>query len=378
LRRLLPGTLRALQLSVTTDAELLHSQMHRSVRAVCSGAVTALLKDQAPIPQYAVRMLSEAMQVCTTSSRLVVELASSEQCLPALVKLYSRSTHAEEWEQEYDPQLTVLLRAMFEQCKDTAPLLQAGLASCTVSVLHCRVYNEQVSIGRGEGLSREHRIDYLAAASPVLELLYVVLYSALRKLSKGENGAVSVRGLVEGSRGACHSLLGLMMTALVDLAPSVAGRLSAMQQQTVQSTGDTASRCLGILFDLYPDAVSMFLCQDSLDGLHGEVSSLPVPLYSSSSGGQALECLPRDCLAVVMCHPEIPLRMRIRMLKVLAGAVNLAGQLGTSHAVQLLLTTAPVHSALEKCARDGPHDGSPEGGSMAALARQVSAAAASL
>jgi serine/threonine protein kinase len=361
LRRLLPGTLRALQFSIH-DRDALRNASQQSIRAVCAKAVNPLVRDQAPIPQYVVRMLLEAMQVNTDCGRLVVQLCTTEECLPSLIAHYARSTQTEEWEQEYDPQLTALLRALFEQSSDATLLLETGFTSAIVAVLHCRVHHEQVSVGRGEGLSRSRRTDYLAAVAPMLDLLYITLHFVIRKLTKGEDSSNTIRTLVEAARSACYTLVSIMTVALLDLAPSntTSGTATKMQIQGIQSTGDTASRALGILFDLYPDTVSAFMCKDVRS-----TSNLHVPLYVN--GRQAA---PRDCFAELLRNAEVPSRLRSRLIKILGGANNFAEKLGTTQEIRALLTTAPLHDALELCAQDGAASGG-DGKTMTDLARQV-------
>jgi hypothetical protein len=125
---------------------------------------------------------------------------------------------------------------------------------------------------------------------------------------------------------------------------------------------ETVSRCLGILFDLFPDAVLEYL-------------------LGTGGGGRT----PRAVLASIVCLQHMDLRLRVRLLKILAGVANvrlplfslsspfpsfsaahsgltsspppppfplqMAGALGAVPRVRELLLSEPLNSALQSCYR---------------------------
>jgi len=346
LRRLLPWCLRAhARKAASTSVSASPVSRPATPTATTSGAagrsvaaclddllnhVPAMLCDQPPIPLYAVRMLTDSAMVSLPSATALADGLFARNALLLLVdSLRSQGARSdpfgdhEEQEQDQDPQLPLLLRCLFERTGSSARLLEADLAGALARAVQIAV---QRSVGTRSGFSN--------VVAPLVELLHVVLHFVIRSLSntpkevstpspaqrgggsEADGGgayaaAQQYRRLVFPLRVLCPSLFEILSAAREELDATVTDlSLSAGGGPPPQVDGgaegavplqlqETVSRCLGILFDLFPDAVLEYL-------------------LGTGGGGRT----PRAVLASIVCLQHMDLRLRVRLLKILAGVAN--------------------------------------------------------
>jgi serine/threonine protein kinase len=358
LRRLMPGALRALLQTARTAKErsLLQARCVQCIRSPCGSALAVLLGDQAPIPQYAVRMLVESLQITAELSDLIARQLGEGGGLSALVALFGRQAErVTEWGQEQDPQLTVLLRLLFERRGLELPLLQAGMPHALCGVLFRMVQQQQQLEERGGGLTQSHRLNYLSAVAPQVELLHVALHFVIRRLSGGDDKdgtALQACERVQECRTLYPVLLSALITAVLELAPSDAVAGAGHVDKTADSaslhTADTVSRCLGILFDLFPDSVTEYLC----NGSTAKVALEPaMHQYYVSLRVKGRDISPREVLAAVICQPSAHIRLRSRILKIIAGMLSIAPQIGKLAIVREAALSSQLYGALRACTK---------------------------
>jgi len=367
LRRLLPGALRAL-LHCIPERTLQQTRCAQCMQAPCGAALAGMLADQAPIPQYAVRMLNESMLITSDLADLVVRQLAENGVLPVLVGLFGRrAQHAGDWGSERDPQLTLLLRSIMERRGAALSLLEAGLPLALCSTIHHAVYQQYQLEEQGCNMAVTHRLDYLLALQPIMDLLHVVLHYVIRQLStEADKDAAHACNLVSQCNTLCSALLSILATASLDLAgvdPATEGA------STVPHIADTASRTLGILFDLFPDTVSDCLCRVNRDTRN------PYGVDLRVKGRDSTAC---DVLSAVLVKTTAHTRLRSRLLKILAGAASMAPQLGTAAAARAMLLSTPMQRALAECAARESRGADADTAALAQLARQVQASAAAL
>jgi len=200
------------------------------------------------------------------------------------------------------------------------------------------------------------RSGYSVQVAPLSDLLHVVLHFVIRAMSApvvtevGSDpksplqspGAASrsntaaqaqhYRKLVGSLRSLCPALLAILADGPNELeaADSITMRGVTGDIAVASLLLETASRCLGILFDLFPDSVSE------------TILSAPAVRGAKAS---------REIFSEVLCTQRMDLRLRIRMLKILAGVVNMAPTLGSTQRVRDMINSFPLHDALLACAR---------------------------
>ena len=369
LRRLLPGALRAL-LHCVKERTLLQTRCIQCMQVPCGDALALLLSDQAPIPQYAVRMLNESLLITSDLADLVVRQLTENGVLPALVGLFGRQAqHAGEWGSEQDPQLTLLLRSIMERRGAALSLLEAGLPLALCGTIHHAVYGQYQLEEQGRNMAMTHRLNYLLTLQPMIDLLHVVLHYVIRQLStEADKDAAHACNLVNTCNALVSALLSTLTTACLDLAgidPAIEGA------STVPHIADTTSRSLGILFDLFPDTVSDSICRANRDLRNAYAIDLRI------KGRDSTAC---DVFSAVLVKPSAHMRLRSRLLKIIAGVATMAPQLGTAAAVSSMLQSTPMQRALAECAAatEGNRGADADTVAFAQLARTVLTSAAAL
>ena len=331
-----------------------------------------LLSDQPPIPQYAVRMLSEAALGSGSGSGAGAELGSqrltmllaqglhARGVLPQLVaNLRTQGLHcdpyadaaSDEREQteatEQDPQLALLLRCLFERGGASVWLLEADIAGALARAV-------QIAVQRVSSV----RCGFSDQVTPLVELLHVVLHFVIRSLSTplpkaalADGGgapspgplseqtpaaAQQYRRLVASLRVLCPSLFHILSTAHQELeatfdegaanaaSSSPSGQIDTDASSVSPQLQDTVSRCLGILFDLFPDAVLEFLLLQSPGQGRGNGQMGQGQGQGQGHNGYPSDGSPREVLAAILCLQTMDLRLRVRLLKILAGVVNVS------------------------------------------------------
>jgi len=371
LRRLLPGALRAL-LHCIKERTLLQTRCVQCMQVPCGAALVGLLADQAPIPQYAVRMLNESLLITSDLADLLVRQLTENGVLPALVGLFGRQAQqAGEWGSEQDPQLTLLLRSIMERRGAALALLEAGLPLALCNTIYHAVHTQFQGEEQGRNMAVSRRLDYLLALQPIMDLLHVVLHYVIRQLStEADKDAAHACNLVNQCNMLCSALLSILTTASLDLGaidPAAEGASS------VPHIADTASRSLGILFDLFPDTVSVSLCRVNRDIRN------PYAIDLRIKGRDSTAC---DVIAAVLVKASAHTRLRSRLLKIVSGVASMAPQLGTAAAARSMLSSPTMQRALTECAAAAaPESGrgmDADAAALALLARQVLASAAAL
>jgi hypothetical protein len=262
--------------------------------------ISAVLVDQAPIPQFGVRMLLDSIVCVSSNDESLLNILNELRrhgCINVLIqmlKIGAANTQAQQQDSsnnaenqlEQDPQLVVLLRALFERSQQTHPeaphvvlsMLESELTQAIVSAV-----NSYVPIG---GIVA---VDVLM---PLLELMYSVLsfiFRSQQQQASNTNTAAGARVNVDllrkhahPLRGLCGWLFGVLLATECRLSyvelplwckdsndDDNAGK-DLDQERSVGSSNDSgnsnmsqimdfATRCLGLLFDIFPDAVMTLL-----------------------------------------------------------------------------------------------------------------------
>lgn len=275
----------------------------------------ALLTDQSPIPQYAVRMLTDAAISSLRVATLIADGLSTRNALPLLIDNLrtqgrDRDPYSDAEVSEQDPQLALLLRCLFERTGSSARLLEADLAGALASAV-------QIAVQRSASV----RSGFKDQVTPLIDLLHVVLHFVIRSLSSPPkespsntpsprqknidstlSAAQQYRKQVSPLRVLCSTLFEVLAAANEELEATIADDAQSTPEGEVPAQlQETVSRCLGILFDLFPDAVLEFLLVNRGPGQ-----------------GQS----PREVLSSILTQAHIDLRLRLRLLKILSGVAN--------------------------------------------------------
>ena len=378
LRRLLPGALRAL-LHCVKERTLLQTRCTQCMHVPCGEALLALLADQSPIPQYAVRMLNESMAITPDIADLLTRQLVENDALPAIVSLFSRQAQSKGEtsanggsEDERDPQLVLLLRAILERKNAAMSVLQAGLAQALCSAIHGPISQQIQTEEEGRNMAQSQRLAYLISLVPVVELMHVTLHYVIKQMSSelesDRKQAAHAMGLVSPCNLLCSSLLSMLITALLDLSALDAATEGA---STVAHTADTLSRSLGILFDLFPDTISNSLCRTGRDPRNPYAVDLRIKGRDSTAG---------EVLAAVLTKGTAHARLRSRILKIVSGVCSMAAKLGTVAAARSLLQSSSMQRALRDCSEivNDKRAIDSDSHTLAALARQCLSAGAIL
>lgn len=322
LRRLVPSSVRlCASRAAVADSNITMDTASARIRDALK-QVSHQLRDRSPIPQYALRLLSDTLAISDSriAASMIHELQSTD-IVNALLFIYKTGgagsgPEGEDDEDEdrglsADPQLTVFLSMLQEHSEGAALLLERDIATALSSALIASVYSAPLSSpsrdvdGPTDGLHAD-------SVQPQLELLHGCLYFVLKNLSnsaaalKSHSGpsnpssalsqrvamAEQYRKLAGPLRAVTPALL--MILAKVDRrllaaqdneSPSRRGasqlqqqpRTNDAQEARVVSVGlaQSACECLAVLFDLFQEA----LCSQVL-------SRQPITIDSPSNGGQ--------------------------------------------------------------------------------------------
>ncbi len=302
--------------------------------------VPSLLQDQAPIPQYTVRLLCDVFTVNTTISSSVVQCLISTGSVEVLVQLLKQKPDEES--EGIDSQLIVLLRTIFE-CNGAEHLLHNDLATSLVTTLISSVYSSMNSSVSTSSLVTGRRGDTLHTTNTIegvtnqhqtiivlIDLLHIVLHFVLRAVSTADerdrqyNAAHNTNNKayylqaegyhkqVAPLRAVSPALLMIFAYVSVYLRETSSTNASNIDNNSTHSNHsessdansllaychllDSSSRSLGIIFDLFPDAITVQL-----------LSKQSILLDNGSIGGPNSRAVltPRMVFADILSNPEV-------------------------------------------------------------------------
>ena len=436
LRRLLPSSLRTMALLVAPDAaaaaspstdhghtqdsaakDYLDSLVERSVSELFYSHLPRMLNDAPPIPQYSIRMLLDCLYVRKdVADAISIQLACSVRALPALVRVFSRQGEAlsadiyspsnanangQEGETkgdgdnrhnahgasenlpEWDPQLPLLLRALWDQpsyhppsySAGKHPLLEAGLPAALGLTLSSAVrsYDRSHDMYSEENMYRTSKgydsVELLSKITPLLDLLYTMLHMVLRLVSaqgggnnvNGGNDLEEIRQHMQSYRHLTVPLLRVLQLSnrgragVSGTGSNIAANANAdsrLDDTAFAHLRDSSSRSLGMLFDIFPGDVT-----EALSASASEVSSQVQESKGGSIGGP-VGLVGGESVAIVLAELLLPTsntRTRARLLKIVFGACTMAPQLAggvsvsVSRDVASLVLTNPLNSAVLAC-----------------------------
>lgn len=342
LRRLMPAFLRS---HVTSGPQ---EEKRLALATACYQTVlpyvSPLLVDQAPIPQYITRLLVETMGVHKQFAVQFIPALQQYGILSVLVGLLRNSgnaaggagtgmndNHSSSEDGEsfvLDPQLVVLIHSIFDHNEGANLLLQADLGGALSVAIIGAVYMNISYPFRGVGSLNQ---DLLVT---LIELLYHVLHFVLREVSSdtvpssaGKGGMRSPQRHIQAEqhrrfimplRAVSPALL--LMVAFIEhcgnLFPAMEGDAAAGDQHLhsiLVHLLDLCCRSMGVLFDLFPDALTSQL-----------LSKQSVALDPSSGERSATETVlsPRLILAHVLKNKHTEGKVKVKFLKIIYGLLK--------------------------------------------------------
>jgi hypothetical protein len=346
---MIPSTIKALS-STDIDSDVVGVMMTQCLSNFCQH-INGFLIDQPPIPQYIVRMLSDLMLIDVNNSDEIFADICSNPVTSSLVQLFrdqndrqkdnrSINSSRDGIADEYDPQLAILIRRIFEKT-GAMNMLNNDIAGALYEALQSLIGSlprQNIKILGEIGISG----DLMERLVPTMELLHVILHHVIQSQFEKDgnsNDAINVahrqkyRTLVDSFRNLVPTLLSILMLRNGDPSNTDANdwsiRSSGRDPTVLPHLHETASRCIGILFDIFPDAVTDFVVQDR--PIHfGEVN-----------WGSA-----RQILASCLCDEVIHVSLRLRLLKVLNGMITISPSLGVEREVTAMLARNPCSNAL--------------------------------
>lgn len=314
--------------------------------------IPALLTYRAPIPQYLVRLISDLLTINPTVSAAVVQSLLSTGCLENLVQLLKRNPSEESEEMSgmvIDSQLIVLLRNIFESPDGAAPLLYHDLCNALVATLISSVYegmNDTVSrvgmlatpstantsslpnqaalgMGVGMGMVNQHELVIV-----LVDLVHVVLHFVIRALSTADekdrqhNATHHTTSAIYNTQAELYrkqaAPLRALSPALLLIFAFVHNYLHTGQQQEDTDSQDpssmlaymhlldSTSRCVGILYDLFPEAVSLQLLAKQNILLEKSTATTAVgDHHRRGGGGGGAIVTPRMVFSALLVNPEV-------------------------------------------------------------------------
>ena len=314
--------------------------------------ITSQLNDQSPIPQYIIRLIADAVTVSPTITNEIMKDLKINGCVEVLIQLlkdgrgHSSDTHDEDRIQ--DPQLSVLLRYMFERPEMSMKMLQCDVAGAVASA----VLNAIGITTSKSPISYDHQRAELLV--PSVDLMLIILNYFIRSLaaiaesnkspnnksSDTSNLSEQLHRLATPLRTVCPALF------IILAGPKGMNSKEDEDESMLAMLRDSASRCLGILFDIFPDSVTshlLFTSEINLGSNSSPNSSRVTAAYSINSNN------PRIIISKIITQPSIDIRLRIRLLKILAGVVKLAPVLNAVAKVEDMFRSQPLRQALEIC-----------------------------
>ena len=348
LRRMIPSTIKALS-NTDSDSDVEGVMMAQCLSNFCQ-YMNGFLVDQPPIPQYIVRMLSDLMLIDVKNSNEIFADICSNAVTSSLVQLFrdqndrqkdnrSINSSRDGIADEYDPQLAILIRLIFEKT-GAMNLLNNDIAGALYEALQSLIGSlprQNIKILGPIDISG----DLMERLVPTMELLHVILHHVIQsQFEKGNSDDASTnahrqkyRVLVDSFRNLVPTLLSILMLRNGDPSNADANdwsiRSSGRDPSILPHLHETASRCIGILFDIFPDAVTNFVVQDR-----------PIKCGEVNWGSA------RQILASCLCDENINVSLRLRLLKVLNGMISISPSLGLEREVKAMLARSPCSNAL--------------------------------
>lgn len=333
-RKLVPGLIRGASAGDAVGlAEVLRAY------AAAMPSLLPLLADQPPIPQYVTRLLVDSMAVDRQIGAQVVPMLSG--AAHALVHRLG-AQQAEDEDEALDPQLVVLLRVIFDHPEGASMLLQADLGSALQTAFAHAL--QAAGIGRYPFPSASAPTDLLGG---LLEAMAQVLQHVLRQVSEGVRGqgqgqGDQLRRFVRPLCACCPALLLLLAYVSHALQAAAGPGSGSTEEEQLLGMAEQASRCVGVLFDLFPDALTAQLLSRQ-------------SVASSADAGAPLTARMVMAQLLMVKAPEGD-KVRSKFLKILLGVVKMAPSFGAAAKAKECIRTEPLSSALLACVSRGRGD----------------------
>lgn len=377
LRLSLPGVIRCCEPMFSDPAA--GNALRESLGLVVRKA-GALLTDQLPIPQYTVRLLVDLLAQTSSSGSgaigTIVGGLTQTGALETMVLLVKKCTGNHRGSEEevgggLDPQLIVLIRLLMERSVEAAQqLLKADLAEVLTSAFLVHVFTglhkamAPVEVGEESSprqvlvLARSRQLDKVFVEEMLLlvDLLLAVLYCVFRQLAMNADHLSAEEKerhrqrqqtylrLLGPLKGAVPGMLILLHCSTVllerreDKGEEEEG-LGKVDSSAVVHVQEVLSRCLGIVFDLFPDAlVRQLLSLESLVAKAQQVLSL--------SDADTGTFVPRRILASCISSAQVNEKVKVRTLKILGGIGQMASTLNNGENVRDLICSNPLKGSL--------------------------------
>jgi len=381
LRRLIPAALRAVIQTKYKDSA--YNCISKYLPHISSQ-----LNDQSPIPQYTIRLIADTVTVSPTIANEMMKDLKINGCVEVLIQLLkdgrghpTDGTHERYYldeERIQDPQLSILLRFMFERPEMSMKMLQCDIANAVCNAVLNAVGFSSKSPNSYDGQRAELLV-------PTVDLMLVILNYFIRSLAAiaESNTSPSSANSKSPDRSNLSEQLHRLATPLRKVCPALFIILAGPKninskedddESVLAMLRDSASRCLGILFDIFPDSVTSHLLSTSeitIGSTSSPNSSKSASTYSINSN------IPRIIISKIITQPLIDIRLRIRLLKILAGVVKMAPVLNAVAKVDEMLSSQPLRQALEICIeqrdRQGNNDNNDDIATLIRLAKQIMA-----
>ena len=382
LRRLIPAALRSIIQTKYKDSA--YNCISKYLPHISSQ-----LNDQSPIPQYTIRLIADTVTVSPTIANEMMKDLKINGCVEVLIQLLkdgrgntSDDTHERYYldeERIQDPQLSILLRCMFERPEMSMKMLQCDVANAVCNaVLNAVGCSSAKSPNNYDG----QRAELLA---PTVDLMLVVLNYFIRSLAAiaESNASPSSANNKSPDRSNLSEQLHRLATPLRKVCPALFIILAGPKninskdddddESVLAMLRDSASRCLGILFDIFPDSVTSHLLSTSEITIGSSTSS---PSSSRNTSTYSINSnIPRIIISKIITQPSIDIRLRIRLLKILAGVVKMAPILNVVAKVDDMLSSQPLRQALDICIeqrnRQYNNDNDDDVATLTRLAKQI-------
>lgn len=308
---------------------------------------TILLVDQAPIPQYFIRLLLELRSISSVIARVVVDTLVKYNAVECLLKLLrphnsSSSSNIVSDEEQYEtadssPQLALLLRGIFETGDYAELLLKSDMATILTGAAISNVCGN-INEALIQGLQGQHTEFFNISLLPshegtivLIDLIQVVLYYVMRSQPRDPQNkntiavthADTLRRQVACMRALSPILLMLVSYTSTFLQLHTDDTTILYSPRTDESNNpnstaitayshllDTSTKCMALLFDLFPDSLTTQLLakqsilletnSQQLDKTSGR--GLMSPNRAAQRGSQLT---PRIVLAEALLNPQV-------------------------------------------------------------------------
>ena len=278
MRRIFPTTLRAfLLLESEESVNSVFDTFQQSLISLFT-YMKNMLKDQSPIPQYTVRLLVEMITISPSLAPFIAKYfldSDTFQAVSNLLEIPGDSDSEVDSSGTVDPQVAILLTSVFEHNTDPSNVLDSELSTLLASSI--------TSVLFLQNNSKELNIEII---TPLIDLLHCILNFVINSLSVLEerkdnqpqspsssskyNLAEQRRRAVAPLRSVCPAILLIFVKVMNSIEEYVSMRTTEDDDDDFDVENDSmltsfmyvmdvSSRCLGILFDLFPDAVTNVL-----------------------------------------------------------------------------------------------------------------------